>query len=193
VTRLLVPIIAFALGLGGALALVSCGDDEEGLLPGDTANEILENLEAVERQAAAGDCAEAAEAADEVATQIDRLGPEVSNRLKRALADGADQLQQVVDTCEEEPVVTPEPETTEIPTEETTDTVETDEGEEDDDGEEEPEETTDTAPTTETVPTTPPTTPIPTSPTEGEGGNGAGGGGGTGSGGIGPGRVTGGD
>ena len=189
-TRLLVPIVAFAVGLGGALALAACGDDNEGLLPGDTAEEILMNLEAVERQAAAGDCTEAAEAAEQVAVQVDGLGPDVSNRLKRALADGADQLEAVVETCEEEPVAPVEPDTTEIPTEETTDTVETDEGDEDDEESEGPPETTDTTtPTTDTVPTTP-TTPTAPVPTPDEGGDGEPG---SGSGGIGPGRVTEGD
>jgi len=191
VTRVLVPIIAFALGLGAALALVSCGDDEEGLLPGDTAAEILQNLDAVERRAAAGDCTEAADAADEVAAQVEGLGPDVSDRLKRALAEGAARLEEEVATCVEEPVEPLETDTTEIPTEEPTDTIETDQPEEGDEGEdgeegdegEEPTETappTDIAPPTDTTPT--PTVPVP--PTDG-------GDGGTGSGGIGPGRITG--
>jgi hypothetical protein len=190
VTRLLVPIVAFAVGLGGALALASCGDDEEGLLPGNTAEDILENLERVEQRAEEQDCSGAAEAAERVAVQIEELGTEVNERLKRALSEGADQLQDVVDTCEEEPVAPVEPDTTEIPTEETTDTVETDEGDEDDEESEGPPETTDTTtPTTDTVPTTP-TTPTAPVPTPDEGGDGEPG---SGSGGIGPGRVTEGD
>jgi hypothetical protein len=192
VTRLLVPIVAFALGLGGALGLAACGDDEEGLLPGNTAEDILNNLNEVEELAAEPDCTGAAAAAEEVAGQIDQLGPGVSERLKRALEDGAARLQNVVDTCEEEPVATPEPETAEVPTEETTDTVETDEDEEGDEGDgDEDGETTAPEPTepTDTTPTTPttPTTELPP-PTDGD--EDVGGGGGTGSGGIGPGRVT---
>jgi hypothetical protein len=189
VTRLLVPIVAFAVGLGGALALAACGDDEEGLLPGNTAEDILTNLERVEQRAEEQDCSGAAAAADQVAAQIEELGPEVSDRLKRALTEGAEQLQDVVASCEEEPVAPVEPDTTEIPTEETTDTVETDEGDEDDEESEGPPETTDTTtPTTDTVPTTP-TTPTPPVPTPDEGGGDPG----SGSGGIGPGRVTEGD
>jgi hypothetical protein len=187
VTRLLVLIVAFAVGLGGALALASCGDDEEGLLPGDTADAILDNLDQVRQEAEAGDCSSAKAHADEVAAQIEGLGADVSERLKRALADGAEQLQDVVATCEEEPVAPVEPETTEIPTEETTDTVPTDEGDEDDEESEETPETTDTTPTTDTVPTTPTTPTVPPPPPDDGGDSG------TGSGGIGPGRVAEGD
>lgn len=183
-TRVLVPIVAFALGLGAALALVSCGEDEEGLLPGETADQILANLESVERLAAEGDCAGAEDAAAEVADQVEQLGPQVSERLRNELAEGAALLQETAVDCvgEEtepvEPIVTDTVEDEPLTDE---DTDEEPENGDDDDEDTEEEPTTETQPTTETTPTEPTTPTTPTTPSED---------GGAGSGGIGPGRVA---
>jgi hypothetical protein len=148
---LIAPIAVFALGVGAAFAVVSCGDSEEGLLPGATADQIVENLEEVERLVAEGDCSGAQQAAQEVASQVDALGSDVNARLRRALADGADELEQVALTdCTEETT-----ETTFVPEETFTDEEPlTDTAPEEDEEE----------PTTEPEPTTQPTQPPPPPP-----------------------------
>ena len=63
-TRKALPILALALGAALAFAVVSCGGrDEKGLLPGDTADQIVTNLDSVERAASEGSCTSAAEEA----------------------------------------------------------------------------------------------------------------------------------
>lgn len=164
-------MLAVALGAASAVALVSCGDsgDDSGLLPGDTADQIVTNLEEVEDLAAAGDCDGAAAAAADVSGQIEDLDRSVDPRLRQALAEGAEEVEQeageacvvttttVETTTEEEP----EPETT------TTDETTTGDEEETEPEEEEPEE--EEPPTTPPTETTPPTTPPepPTPPPSG--------------------------
>ena len=99
--RLALPILALALGAALAVGLVSCGGgDDEGLLPGDNAQQIVDNLNQVELDAENGDCDSAAAAADEVQAQIEELGNDVNAELKQRLADGAAQLEQVIsDSC----------------------------------------------------------------------------------------------
>ena len=155
-TRLAIPILALALGAGAAVALVSCGGDKEGLLPGENADQIVANLNSVEQDAANGDCDAAAEGAEEVRGQIEDLGNEVNTQLKQRLAEGADQLVSVISTsCEEAATTTVEPETTETTTTEETESTTT--------------TTTEPTTTTTTEPTTTTTTPT-TVPTTGEGG-----------------------
>jgi len=156
VTRLAIPILALALGAGAAFGLVSCGGDEEGLLPGDNADEIVANLNSVEQDIADGDCDGALDSAAAVEDQIDSLGNEVDAQLKQRLSDGVDRLVAAIpDACQAEtttpPTTTTTTETTDTTTtDETTDTTTTD-------------ETTDTTTTTSTAPTT-------TAPPTGEGG-----------------------
>jgi hypothetical protein len=94
---------ALLLALGAALMLVlgGCGEEEAELLPGGTAREITANLDAVQQLADEGDCAGAESAALQVGEQIEALEG-VDARLKRALSDGADRLEEVVADCEEE-------------------------------------------------------------------------------------------
>jgi hypothetical protein len=191
VTRLIAAILSLTLGLAAAFALVSCGSGDKSLLPGDTADEIESNLEEVQSRAAEGDCHGAQAAAIEVSQQVSDLGPEVSNRLREALAEGAARVQQTavadctpsvsVDSATlETDTDVPEAEPTE-PDTEPTETTESDT---------EPTEPT-TEPTTTSEPTTPTTTSEPTTPTapppppSGDGGEG------DGSGGIGPGGKAG--
>ena len=158
-TRLAIPILALALGAAAAVGLVSCGGDEEGLLPGDNAEQIVDNLNSVEQAAANGECDAAADGAEEVRSQIDDLGDEVNTQLKQRLSDGAERLVSVISTsCEEAVTTTTEP-TTDETTTETTTTDET----------ESTTTTTTTEPTTTTAPTTT-TVPPTTVPTTGEGG-----------------------
>lgn len=173
--RLIAPILAFALGLGAAFAIVSCGGSDKGLLPGDKAEQISANLEAVQDQANAGDCASAQDAAAQVSDQVEALGPEVGSRLREALSEGAAQLESVATDCTE----TTEAET--VPDEPLTDTEPTTE-ETDTEGEEPteppPTEPADTTPT-EPPPEEPPPTATPPPPPDDGGG----------SGGIGPGAT----
>src|SRR3954452_12318538 len=117
--RLSTAVIAVALGVACALALVSCGGTDAKLLPGDTAQEITENLEAVKQLASENECVDAEDAALEVSSQIESLEG-IDPKLKENLTEGAEVLNRVVDTCTEE--------TTE---EEPLDTLETTEEEED--------------------------------------------------------------
>ena len=156
-TRLAIPILALALGAGAAFGLVSCGGDEEGLLPGDSAQEIVDNLNEVEQLSESGDCAGADAAADEVQAQIDQLGNQVDEQLRARLEEGATELEQVIASdCDVATIDPPDTTTTETTTDETT----TDETEST--------TTTTTEPTTTTTTTTP--TAPPTVPTTGEGG-----------------------
>jgi hypothetical protein len=154
VVRLALPILALALGAALAFGLVSCGGgDDEGLLPGENAQQIVDNLNQVELNAENGDCDSAAAAADEVQAQIEELGNDVNAELKQRLADGAAQLEQVIsDSCVD---------TATIPTVETTEDTTTEEPT----TEKEKTDSTTTETTTTTTPTT--TTTTPTTPTTG--------------------------
>jgi len=161
VGRLTLSILAIALGAAAAVGLVSCGGSDDDLLPGDTASEILTNLSSVEELVAEGDCEGALSAAQDVATQVERLPGSVDAELRERLAAGADQLEQVsAEDCTEPETVTTTAETT------------TDEPTDDEEDETEPTTPTETTDTTTTQPTTTePTTPTqPTVPTDGSGG-----------------------
>jgi hypothetical protein len=100
-----------------ALALVSCGGGSDAkLLPGETAQEISENLDSVQRLVDEGECIAAEDAALQVSTQVETLQG-IDAELKRVLEDGAERLNEVVDTCEanlaEDTVEETLPETTE--------------------------------------------------------------------------------
>lgn len=163
--RLIAPILALALGMSSAFALVSCGSGEAELLPGETADQIIENLDTVESLAAEGDCEGAQRAAAEVSGQVDSLSG-VDRELIQALRRGTDQLETVVAQCEATTV-------TETTTTETAGTTEsertgrtgTDRSETTDRTTTRPTPTQQTTPTTPTQPTTPPqTTPTTPSP-----------------------------
>jgi septal ring-binding cell division protein DamX len=177
-------ILALALGVTAALALVSCGDGEDAkLLPGNTAEEISENLDSVKQFVGEGECVGAENAAQEVSNQVEALGG-VDPKLKQALQHGAAKLSEVVVNCEET-----ETETV-APADETTSTEEEDElppglekkaekerekEEKALEKEEEKEEKEVPPPTTPTTPTETTPAEAPTTPTEG-GGTGASGG-----------------
>jgi hypothetical protein len=93
--------LAAALAFAGALALASCGGGEDAkLLPGTTAAEITENLEAVKQLAGEGECVGAANATQDVNNEVEALQG-VDPKLKQALQQGAAKLAEVVTTCEE--------------------------------------------------------------------------------------------
>jgi len=119
-SRAAASLLALVAGTAAALALVSCGGGDAKLLPGNTAQEIGENLDAVQRLAEEGECVDAEDAALEVSTQVETLSG-IDPKLKEALRAGADRLNEVVDTCAETTADTAE--TTTAP-----DTTETTEG-----------------------------------------------------------------
>jgi len=92
--------IALALGVGTAFALASCGGDDAGLLPGNTAGEIEENLDLVAEYAQEGECVGAEDAAAAVNSQVEALEG-VDPKLEDALRRGATRLSEVVLNCEE--------------------------------------------------------------------------------------------
>lgn len=190
-------ILALALGGAAAFALVSCGGgDDAQLLPGNTAQEISENLDSVKQFVGEGECVGAANAAQEVSAQVEDLGG-VDPKLKQALQGGAAKLNEVVATCVETETEAVAP-ASEAPSTEEEDelppglekkaekerekeekTLEKEEEKQEKDEEKEAPPATPTTPT-ETTPAEP-TTPAP--PSEG-GGTGA-------SGGVGPGAPVG--
>jgi hypothetical protein len=94
-----VPALALCLALA-ALLLAACGEEDAQLLRGETAREINANLDTVQQLADEGDCTGAESAVEQVGEQIDGL-EEVDPRLKRALEEGAERLDEVIATCEE--------------------------------------------------------------------------------------------
>jgi hypothetical protein len=160
VLRLALPILALVLGAAVAVGLVSCGGrDEKGLLPGENAQQIVDNLNQVEQDASNGDCDLALQHAEEVRAQIEALGNDVNAQLKQRLADGAAKLEQLIPTdCVEATTTAPAETTTETTTDEDTT-----------DKEKTKSTTTSTTTTSTTTTSTTPTGP-PTGGTPGSGG-----------------------
>jgi hypothetical protein len=183
------PASLLALGLGAALAvaLASCGGEDAKLLPGETAREITANLDPVKQLANEGDCVGAESAAEQVSEQIEELGG-IDPKLKRALQEGANRLNEVIASCEESSSEAVAP--AEIPTEA--------EGEEEAAKKKKESKPKKEEPAATQEPETTPTTTTPTQPpSSNEGGEGeAGGGGGEGeqapSGGVSPAAPVGG-
>lgn len=94
------PALALCLALAALPGLAACGEEDAQLLGGETAREINANLDTVQQLADEGDCAGAESAVEQVGEQIDEL-EEVDPRLKRALGEGAERLEEVIATCEE--------------------------------------------------------------------------------------------
>lgn len=118
--RLTAPFLAFSAAALLAASLSACGGGDAELLPGRTASEIESNLDEVARLAGEGECVGAADAAQQVSADINSLGG-VDAKLKRALREGAERLNEVVANCEEvepEEVETFEPEAELEPAEE---------------------------------------------------------------------------
>lgn len=118
VRQLAAAALSLALGAVTAIALASCGGEDAKLLPGTTAQEITENLEAVRQLAGEGECVGAAGAAEQVSAQVDAVEG-VDPKLVQALERGATRLSEVVATCEEATTETVAPPAEETETEET--------------------------------------------------------------------------
>ena len=177
--------LALVLGVAAALALVSCGGGEDAkLLPGNTAQEISENLDSVKQFVGEEECVGAENAAQEVSAQVEDLSG-VDAKLKQALQRGAEKLGEVVATCEEAETEAVAPADEALSTEEEAKVppgqekkaekeLEKEEKALEKEEEKQEKEVPPTTPTTpaETTPAEPPTTPAPPS----EGGTGASGG-----------------
>jgi len=108
VRQLALSALALALGVTAAMALASCGGGEDAkLLPGNTAQEITENLDRVKQYAEEGECVGAEDAVAEVNDQVASVG-DVDPKLVQALQRGANRLDEVVASCEEELIETAE-------------------------------------------------------------------------------------
>jgi len=107
--------------------LAGCGEDRSNLIPKETANSLLAKLDEIDALAQSGECFAAADLAEETRQEIERLGPEVDDQLKRSLIDGVTQLTVFVadpEKCDEaENTTTEEPPETEDPDEGTTGTT----------------------------------------------------------------------
>lgn len=189
--RPLVSLPVLALAAAMALGLAACGEEDAELLSGETAREIVANLDTVDSLAEEGDCVGAESATRQVREQIEAIEG-VDPELKQNLERGAARLEEVIVECEEASAEAAPPAT--FPEEDE------EEGEEeakkekpkkdgkDEDEEEEPSEA-ETGPDTPTSPSLPP-------PAEGEAkghekGGGESGGGEEPSGGVSPGAPAG--
>lgn len=101
-------LLASTLAAALLLAAGGCGEEDAELLPGSTAREITTNLDTVQQLADEGDCLGAESAALQVGEQVEALEG-VDPRLKRALSQGAERLEEVVARCEEEVEAEPFP------------------------------------------------------------------------------------
>jgi hypothetical protein len=148
-------IVAIALA-AISLAAAGCGGDNEGEgdIPATEAATLLGQLEEVQANVDVGSCFVAADETEILISEIEDLPDEVDADLRRALENGAEQLQVLLqdpDQCER-PTTTEETTTEETTTEEET-----------------TEEETKTRETT-TEPTTPTQTQTETAPTTGDSG-----------------------
>ena len=113
--RLVGSVLAVVLGAAVAVALASCGGSDAKLLPGNTAQEIRENLDSVQQLVDEGECVGAEDEALQVSSQVEGIVG-IDPKLKQALEEGAARLNEVVADCEgapQETVEEPPPTTTE--------------------------------------------------------------------------------
>lgn len=174
-------LLAGGLGFAVAWAVAACGGSSAGLLSGNQANNLNNQLSQVSDALAAGRCAAAGNAARQFVVEVSNLPNTINSTLRENLDNGASTISQlVVPQCH--PVssqTTTTPTTTSTPTTTTTQTTTT-----------APTTTTSTTPTTTTTTTTPVTPPTTTTGANtgpsGGGGLGGGNGNGNGNGGGGP-------
>lgn len=105
------------ISIASIAVLSGCGEDRSNLLPGNTAQEIIANLDTVDQLVADGNCFDALSSAEEIRSQVEALSDDVDPVLRRNLLDGVTELQiKVQDECVESdsggtpaPTVEPEP------------------------------------------------------------------------------------
>jgi len=98
--RLLPSLLALGGCVSVTLGLAACGGEDAKLLPGETAREIIANLDTVQQLSDEGDCIGAESAAGQVGEQIEAVEG-VDRKLKQALEGGAVRLEEVIAECEE--------------------------------------------------------------------------------------------
>jgi hypothetical protein len=105
----------FLIVIVAILAVSGCGEDRSNLLPKSTATQIESDLDLVRSLFREGECFKALATAEGVRNEVEALGGDVDNVLRRNLLDGVTQLQiNVQDDCvqvEADPTeaVVPEP------------------------------------------------------------------------------------
>jgi hypothetical protein len=98
-------LLSVALGAVVAVALASCGEDDEGgTIPPQNASAMLQDLDDARGEQSSGDCEGLADAAGNLRTEIDGLPDTVDTEVKTALIEGAENLQnQALDESECQP------------------------------------------------------------------------------------------
>lgn len=165
--RLIVPILACALGVACALALVSCGGSDKGLLPGTTASEIVKNIDLAQQKLDEQDCGAVRDYAQTISDEVTNLPASVDKDLRQSLRQGAGRLQSLADDgCQLATTEAPTTDST-TPTEVTTDEPTTDATTNATTPTDETTPQTPTGVSTQSTPTTPTTPPVttPTTPT----------------------------
>jgi hypothetical protein len=107
--RLATMIALAALSLG----LAACGEDEEGTIPRENAEILLQHLSGVEESVDAGDCTAATTNATQFVAAVDALPKEVGAETKDSLRQAGENLQAMTqdpgkceEPAEEEPTTT---------------------------------------------------------------------------------------
>jgi hypothetical protein len=93
--RLLLVFLSLALGATCAFALVACGSDDEGTIPPDDAQAMLDALGDAQAERDEQDCAGLADAAGNLITEVDDLPDSVDPEVRTALAEGGQNLQDL--------------------------------------------------------------------------------------------------
>lgn len=89
------------ISIASIAVLSGCSEDRSNLLPGNTAKEIIANLNTVEQQVAESDCFGALDSTVEIRLQVEALSEDIDPVLRRNLLDGVTELQiKVQDECE---------------------------------------------------------------------------------------------
>ena len=90
--------IALALALAaGGLTLGACGEDDEGTIPPDDADALLQEVDNLQQNVDGGDCSLAAGTADRLFEQVRLLPKEVGQETKQDLFNLVTNLENLVD------------------------------------------------------------------------------------------------
>jgi len=112
-----VPAALLACLVSGLL-IAGCSEDRSNLIPKETADSLIAQLDEAQALADSNKCFEAKEVVLSAQLEIESLGPDVDRELKRSLVEGVTELQNFLsdsekclekETTEEEPTETEEP------------------------------------------------------------------------------------
>jgi hypothetical protein len=93
--RPLLVFLSLALGAMCAFALAACGSDEDGTIPPQNAEAMLAALDDAQGEQETRDCAGLADAAGNLQSEVDGLPDGVDPEVRTALAEGAQNLQDL--------------------------------------------------------------------------------------------------